>query len=457
MRYAATIIFLVLLTNIASSQTSCFAQISLDRNTVYVQQPFKVTIKVLTATWFTHPLEFDNLQIPNAFTLPFDQTIPGMYDIKGDQYAGLEFYFIVFPYQAGQFTIPPIHIVATTPTKGSSTATKVEIHTSAHTFTVKPVPDQWQGSNWLVAKNVYVQEHWNRSLHQLKVGDVIERTIVIDAKGTLPQFIPVPEYDEPAFAATYPQDPELEDKRDDYDANGRLTQSITYLLEKAGDFELPPVMINWWNPLTSRRYQQSAPAVQIHVVPNPDLGMMTTIKDSLATSLKIHTTTVKTPYKIFGIPWYYFALYTLVAIVVTYLATRLLIRAIRKIRNWRAAYHQRETYWYRRLLHLSTTPLQLIHHFYSWWDHLPTRSNLPDTGKQYWRQQKQHTLLNDWGTINSMAFNHNDVRDTAATTGRPKLKAFKRNLAHYRKQLNHPSVANVGPPIDDHQQPWNST
>jgi hypothetical protein len=274
-----------------------------------------VTITVLTSTWYTEPLDFDNIQIPNAFTLPFDQTTPGMFTVGGDQYAGLQFYFIVFPYTAGQFTIPAINIVATTPPKGSYTAVKVKLSTAPRPFTVKPVPNKLKDGNWLVAKNVFIKEHWNRSLQHLKVGDVIERTISIDAKGTLPQFIPPLRNGSLNFASEYLQDPELDDARTDYDANGRLTQSIVYLLEKEGVHEIPPIEISWWNPLNSKLYKRAAPGVKLTVQPNPNLGIMTTLKDSLAAtqaSLPAIQPTKKT-FRIAGIPWYWFTLSVLVA------------------------------------------------------------------------------------------------------------------------------------------------
>ncbi len=59
-----------------------------------------------------------------------------------------------------------------------------------------------------------------------------------------------------SFASAYMQDAELDDERNDYDANGRLTQSITLTAEKEGDFEIPPATITWWNPLNSRLYKK---------------------------------------------------------------------------------------------------------------------------------------------------------------------------------------------------------
>ncbi len=165
-----TTILLILITQRTIAQAHCFARIALDRSTVYVQQPFKVTITVLTATWYTQPLEFDNIQISNAFTLPFDQTTPGMFNVNGKQYAGLEFYFIVFPLPGRRLHLTTDQHSGRTPTEGSSTATKVKIATPARRFIVKPVPDKLKGNDWLVAKNVFISERWNKPLSTPESG-----------------------------------------------------------------------------------------------------------------------------------------------------------------------------------------------------------------------------------------------------------------------------------------------
>ncbi|MDF2191586.1 BatD family protein [Paraflavitalea sp. CAU 1676] len=445
-------ILLILITQRAIAQGHCFARIALDRSSVYVQQPFKVTITVLTPTWYTQPLEFDNIQIPNAFTLPFDQTTPGMFDVDGKQYAGLEFYFIVFPYQAGDFTLPPINIVATTPPEGSSTATQVKIATPARHFTVKPVPAKLKGNDWLVAKNVIISERWNKPLTHLKVGDVLERTVSISAQGTLPQFIPTLPSENLSFASAYLQDAELDDERNEYDANGRLTQSITYLLEKEGDFELPPVTITWWNPLNSRLYKKSAAPATIHVAPNPHLGMMTTLKDSLAATQtkQVAKPAKKGPYTIAGLPWYLFAAYAIGAGLLLYILARYGYLFVIRLRARRSAYIQSEPFYFRRLRHLSNSPSGVIHHFYPWWDRFHGSGPSPSVTLT-WQQEKEQPLLQSWQSINQIAFN-----DTQAQDGQPppNLKQFKVLLPDYRKKRKRMGNVPHQPVIGQQQQPW---
>jgi len=444
----------------AMAQVHCFAEISLDRTQVYVQQPFKVTITVLTATWYTEPLDFENIQIPNAFTLPFDQTTPGMYNVQGKQYAGLQFYYIVFPYQAGEFTLPPIHITATTPPEGSAVAAKVKISTPARHFTVKPVPDKLKGANWLVAKNIFISEHWNRSLHHLKAGDIIERTITIQARGTLPQFIPPLQREELSFAHTYLQEAELDDERNDYDANGKLRQTITYLLEKEGDFELPAINIDWWNPLNSRLYKKTAAGVRIHVAANPNLGMIATIRDSLSATETTHTTRAvkKGPYTIAGIPWYWCLIYLLAASAVLYWLLKGIGRAVQAVKTRRRAYLQSEPFWFRRLLHLSNSPTALVHHLYPWWDRLPPhnkRSSVTDA----LQQEQQTELQQQWQQFNSQVFDgktgqpaHRAAKEGSLFTSQ--LKSFRTTLTRYRKQRRLLPASTNERSIGSQQLPW---
>lgn len=443
-----TITLFFLLCMQAQAQVSCFAKVELDRNSVYVQQPFKITITVLTATWYTAPLDFDNIQIPNAFILPFDQTSPGMFDVGDKKYAGLTFYFIVFPYKAGKFSVPSINIVATTPPQGSSESKKVTIKTPAKTFIVKAVPANLQGQNWLVAKDVAISERWSKPLNNLKVGDIVERTISIHAKGTLPQFIPQLQKDSLNFANSYLQDAELDDDRDDYDANGSLTQSVIYLLEKEGDFTIPPVKVQWWNPNTSKLYNRSAAAAAIHVKPNPNLGMLATIQDSLnATQKKVAPPpAVKQTKKIWGIAWYWFALIALTALLLLYRIARVIINQWSAYKIRHEAYLQSEPYAFKKFMQSSLQPAALLKNMYHWWDSLSKTGKSSSVTKQT-RKDHNEAIENEL-TDNFKKIYKDDRQQEAADA------AIKKELSQYRQQLIHTHTANDSF-IPDHQKKWN--
>ena len=433
---------------VTKAQVKCFAQTQLDRNTVYAQQPFKVTITVLTATWYTAPLEFENFQIPNAFIMPFDQTLPGMFTIKGDKYAGLTFYYIVFPYKEGHYTLPPINIVATTPAVGDYKGVKVNVKMQPLSYIVKPVPKNFTGDNWFVAKDVSIDEKWNRNLSKLKVGDVITRTITLNAKGTLPQFIPELKTDSLDWSSIYPQPASLTDTRDEYDANGQRVQSITYLLEKEGDFTFPPSSIEWFNPINGRVYKRNTPLVKIHVAANPNLGILKTTKDSLNAKQPLKTTikVKKGPYLIYGIPWYYFALYSLAAICLCYFIIGILIRLYRYIHNRYIAYHSSEDYWFSKFTGSSTVLPSLIKNLYAWWDHFQVPGKSTSIQKDA-RDRKAED-------INQQLASYYKLEYADGNTDAKAENNFKDSIKRYRKALKHSTVSKTNGDMPVNQTEW---
>ncbi len=374
-----------------------FAEMNLSKNSVYVQEPFRVTITVYTTTWFTAPLEFKNLQIPNAFIVPFDKTQPGMFGSGNKQYPGVQFYYIVFPYQPGEFTIPAFDITAHSPAEGSATPSTVVVHTPERKFTVRDVPQKLKEQDaWLVAKNVTIKESWSPALTNLKVGDVIQRIIVVDAKGTLPQFIPdISGQEKVKWASTYPEDVVLTDLRSGGDANGRSTQTVTYLLEQKGNFKLPKVKIAYWDPVTSKIMDSSTSDIEIAVADNPNLGILKTLKDSLNATQKPNDPNADTKgvKRIWGIKWYSFFGLVAASIVLLFY----LVKWIRWISAWikkrRAMYLHTEKYYFHQMMRAGENPREFLTALYTWWDHIRVVSSASITKSLAADQEKGAQLI----------------------------------------------------------------
>lgn len=440
------LIFLMCFFLITNAQ-NCFVQTQTDRKEVYVQQPFRVTITVLTATWYTAPLVFDQLQVPNAFIMPFDRTVPGMFQVNGKQYAGLQFYFIVFPFKAGHYTLPAIPITAETPAVGDYKGEKIKLTTQPLTYTVKPFPKSFTSADWFVAKEVDIAQRWSKPLNKLKVGDVINRTLTINAKGTLPQFIPELKTDTLDWAGVYPGKTTLTDTRDEFEANGKRIQTTNILLEKTGDFVFPALSINWLNPVNSIIYQRLIPSVKVHVAANPNLGMLRTLKDSLAAKQPITTALKKNHHTIFGLPWYKFVLYQLGLIAVLYLLFRLGLYSSRVIKERHHLYLNSENYWFSQF---KRSPLELsvlLVHLYRWWDHL----SIPQKPASIQEAVKKGSF----SSINQQLkayYNWLYKSDSPAAAAN---QDFKQNISRYRKSLkkNKRPLKN----INVHQLEWESS
>ncbi|MFX1705450.1 BatD family protein [Chitinophaga sp. CC14] len=387
-KYCITVMYILCCSNLLHAQLKCFAKVALDRNDVYIQQPFKVTYTVLTATWYTQPPEFNNIQIPGAFVVPFTQSQAGRFTDHGTDYSGIEFYYIVFPYKEGMFSVPSITITVATPPEGSAVSSKVTLHTTPVSFVVKPIPKNFPADEeWLVASDVTLSDHWSKPLGALKVGDVIERTVTTNASGTLPQFIPAQPPGKVSWAEVYPGKITLKDTRNDYTANGERVQSSTWLLTKAGTFELPPEKISWWNPYAARLYTRTLPAVKLQVADNPQLGMLTTLKDSLDKASTPLEPARKGPLIIAGMIWYKACLYAATVLLLMWLLYRSGRYLTKKVKYLLQQYRQSESYWFRKFMKNPGTAA-----LYQWWDRWRKNGQSPAVAVTLRRQQETGTL-----------------------------------------------------------------
>lgn len=373
-QHTLALVLLCFIYNTGTTEAQVFSSVELSRKSVYIEQPFRVTVTVYTKTWFTAPVEFGNLQIPNAFIIPFDKTQPGMFTVGGKQYPGIQFYYIVFPYKAGDFTVPALELMVQSPPEGSSQAQKLTLKTTPQPFVVKDVPKELKSKGaWFVATNVTMHETWSPSSSDYKVGDVVKRIITIDAKGTLPQFIPDISKQEPLkWASIYSQDPVLTDTRSGGDANGRSVQTITYLMEKAGDFTMPEIAVSFWNPYTAKIETRSTGNVKIHVNDNPNLGILTTLKDSLDATMTTskNADQTKKPFLILGMHWYTFAGVAIIGIALLSIVFRIIKYLYRIICSKREKYLNSEEYAFRKLMQSKETPQSFLPALYKWWDQL---------------------------------------------------------------------------------------
>lgn len=358
-------IIMLLCSRPAYAQHDTFARVKVSPRNGVVKQAYKVTISVYTSTWYTEPLQFSNLQIDNAFIIPFTRTLSSMTYMNGKGYATLTFYYLVFPYETGNMVIPPLDITATTPPEGDYKAVAVKINTRPQTIKVSTIPATPEAPVTMVANDVYLQEKWNKPLDNLKVGDVIERTIHIYASGTLPSLISPFTPETPLNTSLYPRNTELKDQRTTTNAGGLRIEQYAYLFEEEGTITIPKETISWYSPLTKRTYSRSTEAHTLTIAPNPDLAVMQSLKDSLqALNAPVGIQQGKKE-----IPWNTILITILVSLLFIF-AIQQAIKLIVSINKQRKKYLLSEAYYLKQLLaaiHKGQNRL-IINQLYRWYD-----------------------------------------------------------------------------------------
>ncbi|MEN8117176.1 MAG: BatD family protein [Bacteroidota bacterium] len=349
-----------------AQKPNAFARVSITPREGVVRQPYKVTIRVYSSTWFAKPLQFANLQIDDAFIIPFTRTVSSINYINNKKYATLSFYYLVFPYNTGTLEIPELEISTSIPPEGDYKGQPVVIKSRPQKIKVNPVPSTKNEEVWMVAKNITIKEHWDKPLDNLKVGDVAEREITITASGTLPSLILPLEIEKPELVSTYPKEPVLRDKHTDKDVNGLRIEKYAYLFEKEGEIILPEEIVTWWNPITKRVYNRIIPERKLNILANPDLALMKSLKDSL----QAMTTPAEVELEEKTTPWARIGIIAVLTLVILWLVLKTGKKAVKSVKNRRAAYLQSEPYFYKKVVRTLNKgeTIQFIRELYGWFD-----------------------------------------------------------------------------------------
>lgn len=333
--------------------TSLFGQnlisyVTIDNKEVYIGQPIALTVSVYTSTWFTSGIDVGNIQIDGALTV-FFRSLSNSKDFNGQRHAGVNFYYNIFPTQEGEITIPSLSINIESPKPGDYKGIKRTITTKPKTFNVKSIPYGYDPNNWLVATSLNVSEKWSSSASDVKVGDVIQRTIYRSAAGTLSEFIPATNWDSINGISIYPKRPQLNTTKSKTAVSSNRSETVSYLFEKEGEFMLPSVEYTYWNSQTKKFYKKQIDSVLISVKPNADLAMLASIKNSLQKEQVEESEAEEKPLLLFGLSpksLLIFGIISIVVIVVFFLVLKKII-SITKIKY--TTYLNSETYAFSKV------------------------------------------------------------------------------------------------------------
>lgn len=244
------------------------------KQTAFVQEQILVKIKLISQVNLNQA-EMQPFDIKNAVVTQLNEK-PTQYltNINGRQHLIIEHNYAVFPQESGELVIPSV-IYSVVPNAdrdiwndpfGRNRNNLLRIPTDEQRITVKATPNEMANKAWLPASNITLHETWSASLHQLKVGEPVTRTITITADGlTGGQITPLPSIDVKGLTF-YPDQPQNNDNKTDKGIVGTRIETTAIIPNHGGDFTLPEVTLEWWDTTSNTRKTATLPAKQIHVL-----------------------------------------------------------------------------------------------------------------------------------------------------------------------------------------------
>ncbi|WP_075591282.1 BatD family protein [Labilibacter marinus] len=288
--------------------------VKVNNNEVYIGQPIELTVSVHTSTWFTSGINLGNINVDGALSV-FFRSVSNSKRINGKQYAGVSFYYNVFPTREGEITIPSLLIQVESPAEGGYKGIKQQVKTKEKKVNVRGIPLGYSANNWLVATGLNVRQNWNARPTQIKVGDVLQRSITCSVESTLSEFLPETHLDSINGVSIYPRRAIVNNHKTKTTISATRTETYNYLFEKEGEVIIPSIQYIYWNSANKRFYNRVLDSMVIMVQANPDLHMLESLKQSLQKESEEELAEEEGPFQIFGLSPQQLGIYSLVAIL----------------------------------------------------------------------------------------------------------------------------------------------
>lgn len=251
MRPIAVLVLMFLGQADAAPQLRVQAQLP-DGNQAVVGQTLPLQVDVLTDSWFTSAPQLPDLVLPGVVvTPPGDRAQHLTLSLDGTPFFGMRYTYRLTLRQPGQVQIPAL-LVSAQPGNADAPSSA-----SSQPLLLKVDWPQAAGQNLPVASDLQLSQTLEPG-EGLKAGDSVTRTVTLRASDTLPLMLPVTPLAAVDGLSRFVKTPRITASAN---SGGQRIDSASYRIERAGDFQLPPIEVQWWSTRDHRLHNARLPAV----------------------------------------------------------------------------------------------------------------------------------------------------------------------------------------------------
>jgi hypothetical protein len=216
--------------------------------------------------------------VPGAFLMQLETGSVNLTETRnGTAWQGLRYTLSLYPQRAGEIDIPSFEVRFSTREGYRAEPVEHRLVTppiSVEAWLPEGVPD---GAGLVATSNFKLDVDWQPAINEgeplkLKTGDAL----VLDVKRTakdLPSmvFLPLqaPEID---GLGVYSDRPRVNDRVNRGSLSGERLDRITFVCEQAGNYQIPEMRFQWWDPSSGKLHEERIEAVTLEVEHNPAWG-----------------------------------------------------------------------------------------------------------------------------------------------------------------------------------------
>ena len=258
-----------------------FIDASLDQESVYVQAQAVLTLRIYHSVSMYDDSSLTPLRIADARVEQLGEPRTYEKSIGGVLHGVIELQYAIYPQRSGQLLIPGQTFSATLVDRsrsndfmpfGPRTGKVSRVKSPDIPLQVKPKPADYPAdAPWLPARALGLAETWNPQPEQSQVGDSLTRRLILKVDGLSSAQLPPLPATQVDGLRRYPDQPQMDDQKSETGIVGTREEREALVPSRAGNFELPPLEIVWWNTQTDTLERTTLSARTLQVAENPQL------------------------------------------------------------------------------------------------------------------------------------------------------------------------------------------
>ena len=251
-----------------------FARVRLEPGSVVtVGQPLAIVVEVLVPSYFTGAPSYPHLDVADAIVLFEDRGANFTERFGSTTFAGQSRRYRIYPQRAGTYEIAEIPVFVRYFAEGVGLRAEATVSPPEPVRFEAVLPEEARDLSYFIATTALTLEQTlEPDARRIRVGDALTRTVTTTVENALSMVIPPLEFPSIDGLRIYAEPPAVEDEGGERARRvvGRRVESVTYVAEQEGSYDLPGIEWSWWDVSSERLRRAVVPAVTVEVIPNPD-------------------------------------------------------------------------------------------------------------------------------------------------------------------------------------------
>lgn len=239
----------------------------LEQDEAWAGEPVRMIVTLYSPGPFSGTPSFDLPELPSTAIIRTGRPLVGSETIDGDSWFTQRHELDVFTQQTGDVTIPSFLIRFEGKKTFTSQPEPMQGVTPDLTFQSRRPPGTSSAAPALAATALSVTQTWTPDGEELSVqaGDVVQRTVLLEASGTTAMMLPSVPTTAPEHVRVYESSPEVQEKSGRGQSGSVRQETIRYQFQQPGTYELPGLEFAWWDYEQEEQQQESLGGLTVNV------------------------------------------------------------------------------------------------------------------------------------------------------------------------------------------------